>query len=133
MYKDNKKIKISKDLTSLPNEIIEKIFQYVLQDGDHMFLRLSLVCKQFYTIVKQECFRRSVHFNWLKSVYNWSKANKDFKKENFIMYDIKECLQCGTKYKQMYGFIGHGIFGEFRKFYSDTSCTSYCSNECMND
>ena len=49
------------------------------------------------------------------------------------MYEIKDCAQCGTKYKEMYGFVGHGILGEFNKFYSNTSCIGYCSDECMQN
>ena len=98
-----------------------------------MIYKLSTVCKHFYTIVKQECFRRSVHFSWLKSIYKWSEASTQFKEENFVMYEIKDCAQCGTKYKEMYGFVGHGVLGEFNKFYSDTSCIGYCSHECMQN
>ena len=108
--RDKKRQKLSKNLASLPNEILDKIFQYlVLQEGDQMIYKLSTVCKHFYTIVKQESFRRSVHFSWLKSIYKWSEASIQFKEENYVMYEIKDCVQCGTKYKDMYGFLGHGI------------------------
>ena len=53
-------------------------------------------------------------------------ASTQFKEENFVMYEIKDCAQCGTKYKEMYGFVGHGVLGEFNMFYSDTSCMCYC-------
>ena len=130
----NKRQKFVTNLTLLPIELLEKIFQYVLKDGDLMFLHLSLVCKCFHNIVQQESFRRAVHFAWLRSVFDWTKASQDFLKENFVMYSIKECSQCGKNYKEMFGFIGQGKFGQFHKYYSDldVSHMNYCSIECMH-
>jgi len=130
----NKRQKCVTSLTLLPIELLEKIFQHVLKDGDFMFLHLSLVCKHFHNIVQQDSFRRAVHFAWLRSVFDWTKASQDFLKENFVMYNIKECLQCGKNYKEMFGFIGQGKFGQLYKYYSDLDAShmNYCSIECMH-
>ena len=58
----NKRQKFVTSLTLLPIELLEKIFQHVLKDGDFMYLHLSLVCKHFHNIVQQESFRRACPF-----------------------------------------------------------------------
>ena len=120
----------AKELASLPTEILEKIFQYiVLENGDCMFMILSLVCKHFHAIVQKKSFRRSVHFKWLRSVYDWSTAGAEFQQQYYVMYNIMKCIKCKIKYKEMLGFQGNGIFKKSDQFYSEISTPGYC-NDC---
>ena len=119
---------------ALPNEIISYILKFVvLNEGDHMIPRLSIVCKRFRDVVAQEEFRRSIHFSWLKSIYNWKNASEDFRRMYFVMYNVKRCHHCRILYKEMLGFGGRGKLGENRHFYSDLLFPGYCGAGCYPD
>jgi hypothetical protein len=122
--------KTGNGLMSLPNELLQHILKEVLKEGDHKFYLLSLVCKKMKEIVMDESFRRVVHYAWLNSVLNWSDKSIEFKKQYYVMYEIKSCFQCGRTYKEMNGLIGCGKFGVLNKFYSDISNPGFCSHEC---
>jgi len=69
-----------------------------------------------------------VHFSWLSTVYNWEKETDDFKSTYYVMYDIRECLECRRKYKDVLGFMGIGRGAlRFYSNFADTGHPGYCS------
>ncbi|XP_028395876.1 uncharacterized protein LOC114519898 [Dendronephthya gigantea] len=122
-----------RNILSLSDDGLESVFKEVLNEGDKGFLTISLVCKRFRQIVGRDSFRRTTHFAWLNSVWEWNSSSKEFKEENYKMYEIKTCFQCGMSFKEMYGFIGNGKYGEFRKFYSTLEYPGFCSKECIKE
>ena len=79
---------------ALPHKILERILFETMKCGDHMFLKLGLVCKLWYQTTKTNSFREKVHFGWLNCIRdNWD-AVPDFKREYYVMYDLRECFDC---------------------------------------
>ena len=69
----------------LPNELLQEIFLHVCQsEGDPAILKLSLVCHRWERLVRDDIFRRRVHFSWLSTVYDWEKASDDFKSTYYV-------------------------------------------------
>lgn len=93
----------------LPNELLQEIFLHVCQsEGDPAILKLGLVCHRWERLFRDDIFRRRVHFSWLSTVYDWEKASDELKSTYYVMYDIRECLECRRKYKDVPGFMGIG-------------------------
>jgi len=116
----------------LPNELLQEIFLHVCQsEGDPAILKLSLACHRWERLVRDDIFRRRVHFSWLSTVYDWEKASDDFKSTYYVMYDIRECLECRRKYKDVPGFMGIGRGAlRFYSNFADTGHPGYCSEYC---
>ena len=70
---------LSNGSLTLPRKILERILFETMKCGDHMFLKLGLVCKLWYQMTKTNSFREKVHFGWLNRIRdNWD-AVPDFK------------------------------------------------------
>ena len=80
--------------------------------SDHMFLKLGLVCKLWYQMTKTNSSHEKVHFGWLNRIRdNWD-AVPDFKREYYVMYDLRECFDCRTFYKDCHGYHGRGVYNQ---------------------
>ena len=98
---------------ALPSKILEKILFETMKCGDHTFLKLGLVCKLWYQMTKTNSFREKVHFGWLSRIKdNWD-AVPDFKREYYVIYDVRECFDCRKIYKDCQGYNGRGEGGIF--------------------
>ena len=94
-------------------------------------MNLGLVCKQFNSIVKETFFQTLVHHTWLNSIYDWKKTSDKFRKEYFVIYQIRNCMQCGKRYQEMNGSVGRRKFGVNNKFYSEVLTPGFCNQECF--
>ena len=107
----------------LPDEILQEIFPHVCRrEGDAVILKLSLFCHRWQRLVGDEIFRKRVHFSWLSTTYDWQKASHEFQETYYVMYDIRECLECNKKYKDVPGFMM--TRGSTLRFYLDCRCRS---------
>ena len=63
---------------------------------------------------KTHSFHEKVHFGWLNRIRdNWDTV-PDFKREHYVMYDLRECFDCRQLYKDCHGYHGRGVYpGDF--------------------
>ena len=61
-------IVLSNGSLALPLKVLERILFETMKCGDHMFLKLGLVCKLLYQMTKTNSFREKVHFGWLNRI-----------------------------------------------------------------
>ena len=107
----------------LPDKTLQEIFLHVCRsEGDAAILKLSLVCHRWQRLVGEEILRKRVHFSWLSTAYDWQKTSHEFKETYYVMYDIRECLECNRKYKDVPRFMMKR--SSTLRFYSDCTCRS---------
>ena len=116
----------------LPDEIIQTIFLHVCRSEGHVaILKLSLVCRRWQRLVGDEIFRKRVHFSWLSTAYDWQKASHEFKETYYVMYDIRECLECNGNYKDVPGFMmTRGFTLSFHSDSADAGHPGFSSQSC---
>ena len=111
-FNESMGIILSNGSLALPRKILERILFETMKCGDHMFLKLGLVCKLWYQMTKTNSFHEKVHFGWLNRIRdNWD-AVPDFKREYYVMYDLRECFDCRQIYKDCHGYHGRGVYNQ---------------------
>ncbi|KAG9263222.1 hypothetical protein AMEX_G23230 [Astyanax mexicanus] len=105
----------------------------VYEDGDAAFLHLSLVCRDFYSIVNKQSFRRKAHLAWLDSTVNWDSITDEVRRECRAEYKLSDCSECKQLYKDIVGYCGRGKEGAYQGFYADQDFPGFCSADCANN